>query len=102
MIEPVETSCFCAVVTPQRDDIPIKTDNPVRANRRKHAADSMAIKPLQKISIQALASGYSLLASLDRLKNCDPYFFRQTANLSSADPVLCRPALNTQTGGVLL
>jgi hypothetical protein len=42
--------------------------NPVRASRLKYAADSMAIKPLQKISIQALACSTDLLESSDRLE----------------------------------
>jgi hypothetical protein len=48
----------CAMATLTSDNIPIDTDKPARASRRNCAADSMAIRPLQKIIVKLLRAAF--------------------------------------------
>jgi hypothetical protein len=56
MGDPLVTG-VCATAKPHADTIPRETDKPLRISRRKNAADSMAMRTLQNISIKTLASG---------------------------------------------
>src|SRR5665213_3071826 len=88
MTEPAVTSWLCAVAIPHRDNVPIKTSNPARASRRKYAADSMAIKPLQKLSIHFHASRPWPARILKPPYNRGPNLFRQTSKTLARHPLL--------------
>src|ERR1700679_654652 len=102
MTEPVVTNSFCARPALLKDDIPIRTNNPVRASRLKYAVDSMAIKPLQKILIQALASStWAIRIFLDRLRTAVHTSSRQTAKHFSPILFPAGPGSTPQTSRVI-